>query len=190
MKVVAVHPGPVITRFELAPAPGIKGNQIINLSKDLARSLAVVSVRIVDVIPGKPYIGLEIPNENRELVSLGEILNTNQYESLSSPLALALGKNISGVPVVTDLDKMPHLLVAGTTGSGKSVALNAMILSLLYKSTASEVRMIMIDPKMLELSVYEGIPNLLSPVVTDMKEAANALRWCVAEMERRYKLMA
>ena len=189
-KVVAVHPGPVITRFELDPAPGIKGNQIINLSKDLARSLAVVSVRIVDVIPGKPYIGLEIPNENRELVTLGEILNTNQYESISSPLALALGKNISGVPVVTDLDKMPHLLVAGTTGSGKSVALNAMILSLLYKSTASEVRMIMIDPKMLELSVYEGIPNLLSPVVTDMKEAANALRWCVAEMERRYKLMA
>jgi len=190
VKVVAVHPGPVITRFELDPAPGIKGNQIINLSKDLARSLAVVSVRIVDVIPGKPYIGLEIPNENRELVTLGEILNTNQYESISSPLALALGKNISGVPVVTDLDKMPHLLVAGTTGSGKSVALNAMILSLLYKSTASEVRMIMIDPKMLELSVYEGIPNLLSPVVTDMKEAANALRWCVAEMERRYKLMA
>jgi S-DNA-T family DNA segregation ATPase FtsK/SpoIIIE len=190
VKVVAVHPGPVITRFELDPAPGIKGNQIINLSKDLARSLAVVSVRIVDVIPGKPYIGLEIPNENRELVTLGEILNTNQYESISSPLALALGKNISGIPVVTDLDKMPHLLVAGTTGSGKSVALNAMILSLLYKSTASEVRMIMIDPKMLELSVYEGIPNLLSPVVTDMKEAANALRWCVAEMERRYKLMA
>ena len=190
VRVVAVNPGPVITRFELDPAPGIKGNQIINLSKDLARSLAVVSVRIVDVIPGKPYIGLEIPNENRELVTLGEILNTNQYESISSPLALALGKNISGVPVVTDLDKMPHLLVAGTTGSGKSVALNAMILSLLYKSTASEVRMIMIDPKMLELSVYEGIPNLLSPVVTDMKEAANALRWCVAEMERRYKLMA
>jgi S-DNA-T family DNA segregation ATPase FtsK/SpoIIIE len=190
VKVVAVHPGPVITRFELDPAPGIKGSQIINLSKDLARSLAVVSVRIVDVIPGKSYIGLEIPNENRELVTLGEILNTNQYESISSPLALALGKNISGIPVVTDLGKMPHLLVAGTTGSGKSVALNAMILSLLYKSTVSEVRMIMIDPKMLELSVYEGIPNLLSPVVTDMKEAANALRWCVAEMERRYKLLA
>jgi S-DNA-T family DNA segregation ATPase FtsK/SpoIIIE len=190
VKVVAVHPGPVITRFELNPAPGIKGNQIINLSKDLARSLSVISVRIVDVIPGKPYIGLEIPNENRELVTLGEILNSNQYESISSSLALALGKNISGTPVVTALDKMPHLLVAGTTGSGKSVALNAMILSLLYKSTASDVRMIMIDPKMLELSVYEGIPNLLSPVVTDMKEAANALRWCVAEMERRYKLMA
>ncbi len=190
VKVVAVHPGPVITRFELEPAPGIKGNQIINLSKDLARSLAVVSVRIVDVIPGKSYIGLEIPNENRELVTLGEILNTSQYESVNSQLALALGKNINGIPVVTDLDKMPHLLVAGTTGSGKSVALNAMILSLLYKSTASEVRMIMIDPKMLELSVYEGIPNLLSPVVTDMKEAANALRWCVAEMEKRYKLMS
>ncbi len=190
VKVVAVHPGPVITRFELNPAPGIKGNQIINLSKDLARSLSVISVRIVDVIPGKPYIGLEIPNENRELVTLGEILNSNQYESISSSLALALGKNISGTPVVTALEKMPHLLVAGTTGSGKSVALNAMILSLLYKSTASDVRMIMIDPKMLELSVYEGIPNLLSPVVTDMKEAANALRWCVAEMERRYKVMA
>ena len=190
VKVVAVHPGPVITRFELNPAPGIKGNQIINLSKDLARSLSVISVRIVDVIPGKPYIGLEIPNENRELVTLGEILNTSQYESINSSLALALGKDISGTPIVTALDKMPHLLVAGTTGSGKSVALNAMILSLLYKSTASDVRMIMIDPKMLELSVYEGIPNLLSPVVTDMKEAANALRWCVAEMERRYKLMA
>jgi len=190
VKVVAVHPGPVITRFELNPAPGIKGSQIINLSKDLARSLSVISVRIVDVIPGKPYIGLEIPNENRELVTLGEILNSNQYESISSSLALALGKNISGTPVVTALEKMPHLLVAGTTGSGKSVALNAMILSLLYKSTASDVRMIMIDPKMLELSVYEGIPNLLSPVVTDMKESANALRWCVAEMERRYKLMA
>ena len=190
VKVVAVHPGPVITRFELNPAPGIKGSQVINLSKDLARSLSVISVRIVDVIPGKPYIGLEIPNENRELVTLGEILNSNQYESISSSLALALGKNISGTPVVTALEKMPHLLVAGTTGSGKSVALNAMILSLLYKSTASDVRMIMIDPKMLELSVYEGIPNLLSPVVTDMKEAANALRWCVAEMERRYKLMA
>jgi len=190
VEVVAVHPGPVITRFELNPAPGVKGSQIINLAKDLARSLAVVSVRIVDVIPGKPYIGLEIPNENRELVTLVEILNTREYESIKSPLALALGKDIGGKPVVTDLGKMPHLLVAGTTGSGKSVALNAMILSLLYKATASDVRMIMIDPKMLELSVYEGIPNLLVPVVTDMKEAANALRWCVAEMERRYKLMA
>ncbi|MCZ6804274.1 MAG: DNA translocase FtsK 4TM domain-containing protein [Proteobacteria bacterium] len=190
VEVVAVLPGPVITRFELDPAPGVKGSQIINLSKDLARSLAVVSVRVVDVIPGKPYIALEIPNENRELVTLGEILNTREFESIKSPLALALGNDISGKPVVTDLGKMPHLLVAGTTGSGKSVALNAMILSLLYKANASDVRMIMIDPKMLELSVYEGIPNLLAPVVTDMKEAANALRWCVAEMERRYKLMA
>ncbi len=190
VEVVAVHPGPVITRFELNPAPGVKGSQIINLSKDLARSLAVISVRVVDVIPGKPYIGLEIPNENRELVTLGEILNTKEYESVKSPMVLALGKDISGKPVVTDLGKMPHLLVAGTTGSGKSVALNAMILSLLYKATAMEVRLIMIDPKMLELSVYEGIPNLLAPVVTDMKEAANALRWCVAEMERRYKLMS
>jgi DNA segregation ATPase FtsK/SpoIIIE, S-DNA-T family len=190
VEVVAVHPGPVITRFELAPAPGVKGSRIINLAKDLARSLAVISVRVVDVIPGKPYIGLEIPNENRELVSLIEIINTTEYESIKSPMAIALGKDISGKPVVTDLGKMPHLLVAGTTGSGKSVALNAMILSLLYKSTASEVRIIMIDPKMLELSVYEGIPNLLAPVVTDMKEAANALRWCVAEMERRYKLMS
>ncbi len=190
VEVVAVHPGPVITRFELDPAPGVKGSRIINLSKDLARSLSVTSVRVVDVIPGKPYIGLEIPNENRELVSLIEILNTTEYETIKSPMALALGKDISGKPVVIDLGKMPHLLVAGTTGSGKSVALNAMILSLLYKSTASDVRMIMIDPKMLELSVYEGIPNLLAPVVTDMKEAANALRWCVAEMERRYKLMS
>jgi S-DNA-T family DNA segregation ATPase FtsK/SpoIIIE len=188
--VVAVNPGPVITRFELEPAPGVKVNQISNLAKDLARSLSVVSVRVVDVIPGKSVIGLEIPNEYRELVTLGEILNSNEYEVIESPLTLALGKDISGRPVVTELNKMPHLLVAGTTGSGKSVALNAMILSLLYKATASDVRMIMIDPKMLELSVYEGIPQLLTPVVTDMKEAANALRWCVAEMERRYKLMA
>lgn len=190
VEVAAVHPGPVITRFELTPAPGVKGSQVSNLSKDLARSLAVVSVRVVDVIPGKPYIGLEIPNENRELVTLGEILNTSEYESLKSPMVLALGKDISGNPVVTDLARMPHLLVAGTTGSGKSVTLNAMILSLLYKSTAVDVRLIMIDPKMLELSVYEDIPNLLAPVVTDMKQAANALRWCVAEMERRYKLMS
>jgi len=190
VEVVSVNPGPVITRFELDPAPGVKGSQISNLSKDLARSLAVISVRVVDVIPGKPYIGLEIPNENRELVTLGEILNTQEYDGIKSPLVLALGKDISGHAIVTDLGKMPHLLVAGTTGSGKSVALNAMILSLLYKATASDVRLIMIDPKMLELSVYEGIPNLLAPVVTDMKEAANALRWCVAEMERRYKLMA
>ena len=190
VEVVAVHPGPVITRFELQPAPGIKVSQISNLAKDLARSLSVVSVRVVDVIPGKSVIGLEIPNEYRELVTLGEILNSSEYESIPSPLLLALGKDISGKPVVTELNKMPHLLVAGTTGSGKSVALNAMILSLLYKATARNVRMIMIDPKMLELSVYEGIPHLLTPVVTDMREAANALRWCVAEMERRYRLMA
>jgi S-DNA-T family DNA segregation ATPase FtsK/SpoIIIE len=190
VNVVAVHPGPVITRFELQPAPGVKGSQIANLSKDIARSLSVISVRVVDVIPGKSVIGLEIPNENRELVTLGEILNTREYETTSSRLILALGKDISGHAVLTDLSKMPHLLVAGTTGSGKSVALNAMILSMLYKATAREVRLIMIDPKMLELSVYEGIPHLLTPVVTDMKEAANALRWCVAEMERRYKLMA
>jgi len=190
VEVVAVHPGPVITRFELLPAPGVKGSQISNLSKDLARSLSVISVRVVDVIPGKSVIGLEIPNENRELVTLGEILNTREYEIVSSPLSLCLGKDIGGAPVVVDLSKMPHLLVAGTTGSGKSVALNAMILSILYKSTARDVRMIMIDPKMLELSVYEGIPHLLAPVVTDMKEAANALRWCVAEMERRYRVMS
>ncbi len=190
VRVVAVNPGPVITRFELEPAPGIKGSQISNLSKDIARSLSVISVRVVDVIPGKSVIGLEIPNEYRELVTLGEILNTSEYDRMESPLCLALGKDISGNPVITELSKMPHLLVAGTTGSGKSVALNAMILSLLYKATARDVRMIMIDPKMLELSVYEGIPHLLTPVVTDMKEAANALRWCVAEMERRYKLMS
>lgn len=189
-EVVAVHPGPVITRFELEPAAGVKGAQIANLSKDLARSLSVVSVRVVDVIPGKSVIGIEIPNESRELVTLGEILNSKEYESVKSNMALALGKDIGGKPVVTDLSKMPHLLVAGTTGSGKSVALNAMILSILYKATARDTRLIMIDPKMLELSVYEGIPHLLAPVVTDMKEAANALRWCVAEMERRYKLMS
>jgi S-DNA-T family DNA segregation ATPase FtsK/SpoIIIE len=180
----------VLTRFELEPAPGVKGNQISNLAKDIARSLSVVSVRVVDVIPGKSVIGLEIPNEYRELVTLGEILSSHEYDVVDSPLALALGKDISGNPIVTELNRMPHLLVAGTTGSGKSVALNAMILSLLYKATASDVRMIMIDPKMLELSMYEGIPHLLTQVVTDMKEAANALRWCVAEMERRYKLMA
>ncbi len=190
VEVVAVNPGPVVTRFELEPAPGVKVSQISNLSKDLARSLSVVSVRVVDVIPGKSVIGLEIPNEYRELVTLGEILNSREYERIESPLTLTLGKDISGQPIVTELNKMPHLLVAGTTGSGKSVALNAMILSLLYKATASDVRLIMIDPKMLELSVYQGIPHLLTPVVTDMKEAANALRWCVAEMERRYKLMA
>ncbi len=188
--VVSAHPGPVITRFEIQPAAGIKGSQISSLDKDIARGLSVVSVRVVDVIPGKSVIGLEIPNRNREIVYLSEILSSGKYEALKSPLALALGKDIGGAPVVVDLQKMPHLLVAGTTGSGKSVALNAMVLSLLYKASARDVRMIMIDPKILELSVYQGIPHLLAPVVTDMKEAANALRWCVAEMERRYKVMA
>lgn len=190
VEVVSVSPGPIITRFELDPAPGIKVNKISILAKDLARSLSVVSVRIVEVIPGKSFIGLEIPNENRELVTLGEILKSKVYDDMASPLTLALGKDIGGNSVVADLSKMPHLLIAGTTGSGKSVAINAMILSLLYKATAEHVRLIMVDPKMLELSVYEGIPHLLTPVVTDMKEAANALRWCVAEMDRRYRLMA
>lgn len=188
--VVAVHPGPVITRFELQPAAGIKSAQIFNLAKDLARGLSVISVRVVEVIPGKPTIGLEIPNAIRQVVFLSEILKSEAYDRSSSPLTLALGKNISGRPMVADVARMPHLLVAGTTGSGKSVALNAMILSLLYKSTPEQVRLIMVDPKMLELAVYDGIPHLLTPVVTDMKEAANALRWCVAEMERRYRLMA
>ena len=189
-QVVAVNPGPVVTRFELQPAPGVKVSQITNLSKDLARGLSAISVRVVEVIPGKSVVGLEIPNESRELVTLGEILKSKEYDESRSPLTLALGKDIGGNPVVADLERMPHLLIAGTTGSGKSVALNAMILSLLYKATTQHTRLIMIDPKMLELSVYEGIPHLLAPVVTDMKEAANALRWCVAEMERRYRLMA
>jgi len=189
-EVVAVHPGPVVTRFELKPAAGVKSSQISHLAKDLARSLATVSVRVVEIIPGKPYVGLEIPNEVREIVALGEIVKSQAYDQLKSPLTLALGKDIGGQPMVADLARMPHLLIAGTTGSGKSVALNAMVLSLLYKSTPEHVRLIMIDPKMLELSVYEGIPHLLAPVVTDMKQAANALRWCVAEMERRYALMA
>jgi len=190
VEVVAVHPGPVITRFELQPAPGVKGAQISNLAKDLARGLSVISVRVVDVIPGKSVIGLEIPNEHRETVFLREILASEAYAKSSSALTLGLGKDISGKPVVADITRMPHLLVAGTTGSGKSVAINAMILSLLYKATPDQVRLIMVDPKMLELSVYEGIAHLLTPVVTDMKDAANALRWCVAEMERRYRLMA
>ncbi|HET7588517.1 MAG TPA: DNA translocase FtsK 4TM domain-containing protein [Gammaproteobacteria bacterium] len=190
VQVVAVNPGPVVTRFELQPAAGVKVSQISNLSKDLARALSAISVRVVEVIPGKSVVGLEIPNETRELVTLGEILRSKAYDSAAGPLTLALGKDISGHPIVAELGKMPHLLIAGTTGAGKSVAINAMILSLLYKTTAADTRLIMIDPKMLELSVYEGIPHLLAPVVTDMKEAANALRWCVAEMERRYKLMA
>ena len=190
VEVVAVHPGPVITRFELQPAAGVKGSQISNLSKDLARGLSVISVRVVDVIPGKSVIGLEIPNTKREIVYLREILAAKAYEKSNAALTLGLGKDISGRPVVADVARMPHLLVAGTTGSGKSVAVNSMILSLIYKASPDEVRMIMVDPKMLELSVYEGIPHLLAPVVTDMKEAANALRWCVAEMERRYRLMS
>ncbi len=190
VEVVSVHPGPVVTRFELDPAAGVKSSQISNLAKDLARSLSAISVRVVEVIPGKSTVGLEIPNETRELVTLGEILRSRTYEDFKSPLTLGLGKDIGGKPVVADLQRMPHLLIAGTTGSGKSVALNAMVLSLLYKCKPEEVRLIMIDPKMLELSVYEGIPHLLCPVVTDMKDAANALRWCVAEMERRYRLMA
>jgi S-DNA-T family DNA segregation ATPase FtsK/SpoIIIE len=190
VEVVAVHPGPVITRFELQPAPGVKVSRITNLAKDLARSLSTMSVRIVEVIPGKSVIGLEIPNEERELVCLSEIVKSSSYDRDPSPLTLALGKDIGGQPVVVDLARMPHLLVAGTTGSGKSVAVNAMVLSLLYKSKASDVRLIMIDPKMLELSVYEGIPHLLAPVVTDMAQASSALRWCVAEMERRYQIMS
>lgn len=189
-EVVEVHPGPVITRFEIQPAAGVKVSRVSGLSKDLARALSVRSVRIVEIIPGKSVIGLEIPNEEYETVSLREVLSSQAFDDAGSPLTLVLGKDISGIPVIADLAKMPHLLVAGTTGSGKSVAINTMILSLLYKSTATDVRMIMVDPKMLELSVYEGIPHLLTPVVTDMKEAANALRWCVAEMERRYRLMS
>jgi len=179
-----------VTRFEISPAPGVKVSQISNLSKDLARSLSVSSVRVVEVIEGKSFVGIEIPNEKRDLVTLGEILRSKTFEEFSSPLTIALGKDIAGNPIVADLQKMPHLLIAGTTGSGKSVGINAMIISLLYKSTPKDVRMILIDPKMLELSVYGGIPHLLCPVVTDMKEAANALRWCVVEMERRYKLMS
>jgi len=190
VEVVAVHPGPVITRFEMNLAPGVKASKITALSKDLARSLSVTSVLVVEVIPGKSFVGLEIPNENRELVSLSEILMSKEYDRSLSPLTLGLGKDISGHPVVADLSKMPHLLVAGTTGSGKSVCINALLMSLLYKSKPQDVRMILIDPKMLELNVYEGIPHLLAPVVVDMKEAANALRWCVGEMENRYELMA
>jgi len=190
IQVESVHPGPVITRFEITPAPGVKVSQISNLSKDLARSLSVIGVRVVEIIPGKSVMGLEIPNENREIVALSEIVQSKAFDQAASPLTLALGKDISGEAMVADLGKMPHLLVAGTTGSGKSVALNAMLLSILFKATPDDVRMILIDPKMLELNVYEGIPHLIAPVVTDMKEAANALRWCVAEMERRYRLMA
>lgn len=190
VEVVEVNPGPVITRFEIKPAPGVKVSKISNLAKDLARSLAVLSVRVVEVIPGKSVVGIEIPNEKREIVRLSEVLGSRSFSDSSSPVTLALGNDIGGNPIVTNLAKMPHLLVAGTTGSGKSVGVNAMILSVLLKASPDEVRFIMVDPKMLELSIYEGIPHLLSPVVTDMKDAANALRWCVAEMERRYRLMA
>ncbi len=190
IEVVSVQPGPVVTRFEIQPAPGIKASRISGLAKDLARSLAVVSVRVVEVIPGKSVMGIEIPNSHREIVRLSEVISSELYDQAKSPLTMALGHDISGEPVVADLAKMPHLLVAGTTGSGKSVGVNSMLLSLLYKSTPKEVRLILVDPKMLELSVYDGIPHLLTPVITDMKDASNGLRWCVGEMERRYKLMS
>jgi S-DNA-T family DNA segregation ATPase FtsK/SpoIIIE len=189
-EVKAVYPGPVITRFEIQPAAGVKVSRISNLAKDLARSLAVISVRVVEVIPGKSVVGIEIPNEDREIVNFREVLASRAFEDAKSPLTLALGHDIAGQPIVADLAKMPHLLVAGTTGAGKSVGVNAMLVSLLYKSSPAEVRLLLVDPKMLELSVYDGIPHLLTPVITDMKDAANGLRWCVAEMERRYKLMA
>jgi len=190
VKVLTAYPGPVVTRFEIEPAVGVKGSQIINLVRDLARALSVLSIRVVETIPGKSYMGLEIPNPKRQMVRLSEIVSSQVYADMGSPLTLALGKDIAGNPVVADLARMPHLLVAGTTGSGKSVAINAMILSLVYKAPPSQVRLILVDPKMLELSVYEGIPHLLAPVVTDMRQAANALNWCVGEMERRYKLMS
>ena len=189
-EVVSVLPGPVVTRFEIQPAPGIKASRISNLDKDLARSLAVVSVRVVEVIPGKTVMGIEIPNEDREMIRLSQVLSSAAFDDSKSPLTLALGHDIAGEPVTADLARMPHLLVAGTTGSGKSVGVNVMLLSLLFKSSPKDVRLILVDPKMLELSVYEGIPHLLTPVVTDMNDAANALRWAVGEMERRYKLMA
>jgi len=188
--VVAAYPGPVITRYEIEPATGVKGSQVVNLSKDLARALSLTSLRVVETIPGKNLMGLELPNPRRQGVRLSEILGSQVYAANTSALTLALGKDIAGNPMVADLAKMPHLLVAGTTGSGKSVGINAMILSLLYKADPSQVRLIMIDPKMLEMSVYEGIPHLLAPVVTDMRQAGNALNWCVAEMERRYRLMS
>ncbi len=189
-KVVSVIPGPVVTRFEIQPAPGTKASRITNIAQDIARSLSVSRVRVVEVIPGKPFVGIEIPNTNRKMVRLTEILSSDKFNNAKSPLSMALGHDISGKPIVVDLAKMPHLLVAGTTGSGKSVGINAMLLSLLFKSDPENVRLIMIDPKMLELSVYEGIPHLLTPVITDMTDASNGLRWCVAEMDRRYKLMS
>ncbi|NDV12388.1 DNA translocase FtsK [Crenobacter caeni] len=190
VKVVAAYPGPVITRYEIEPAVGVKGAQIVNLMKDLARALSLVSIRVVETIPGKTHMGLELPNPKRQIVRLSEIVGSGLYQNNASKLTMAMGKDIAGQPVIADLAKMPHMLVAGTTGSGKSVAINAMILSILYKATPKEVRLIMVDPKMLELSIYEDIPHLLAPVVTDMKHAANALNWCVAEMEKRYRLMS
>ena len=190
VRVVAASPGPVITRYEIEPATGVKGSQVVNLAKDLARSLSLVSIRVVEIIPGKTTMALELPNAKRQMIRLAEILGSQVYHDATSPLTMGMGKDIIGAPLVADLAKMPHCLVAGTTGSGKSVGINAMILSLLYKAEARDVRLILIDPKMLEMSVYEGIPHLLCPVVTDMKQAANALNWCVGEMERRYKLMS
>ena len=190
VKVVAAYPGPVITRYEIEPAVGVKGSQITNLVKDLARALSVVSIRLVETIPGKAYMALELPNPKRQMVHLSEILGSKVYADMGSVLTIAMGKDISGKPVVADLARMPHVLVAGTTGSGKSVAINAMILSLLYKTTPQQVRLLLIDPKMLELSMYEGIPHLLAPVVTDMRQAASGLNWCVQEMDRRYRIMS
>jgi S-DNA-T family DNA segregation ATPase FtsK/SpoIIIE len=190
VKVVAAYPGPVITRYEIEPAVGVKGSQITNLVKDLARALSVVSIRLVETIPGKAFMALELPNPKRQMVHLSEILGSQVYADMGSMLTMAMGKDISGKPIVADLGKMPHVLVAGTTGSGKSVGINAMILSILYKATPQQVRMLLIDPKMLELSVYEGIPHLLAPVVTDMRQAASGLNWCVQEMDKRYKLMS
>ncbi len=190
VKVLAALPGPVITRYEIEPAVGVKGAQIVNLARDLARALAMVSIRVVETVPGKSCMALELPNPRRQMVKLSEIISSGPYNDMASPLTVCLGKDISGQPVVADLARTPHLLVAGTTGSGKSVGINAMILSMLYKAEPDQVRMIMVDPKMLELSIYEGIPHLLAPVVTDMKQAANALHWCVTEMEKRYKLMS
>ena len=190
VKVVAAYPGPVVTRYEIDPAVGVKGSQITSLVRDLARALSVVSLRVVETIPGKSYMALELPNPNRQMVRLSEILSSQDYADMNSSLTMAMGKGISGKPVVADLGKMPHVLVAGTTGSGKSVAINAMILSLLYKATPQQVRLLLVDPKMLELSVYEGIPHLLAPVVTDMRQAASVLNWCVQEMDKRYRLMS
>jgi DNA segregation ATPase FtsK/SpoIIIE, S-DNA-T family len=187
---VLAQPGPVITRYEIEPATGVKGSQIVNLAKDLARSLSLISIRVVETIPGKNYMALELPNAKRQSIRLSEILGSQVYNEAKSMLTMGLGKDIIGNPIVADLAKMPHVLVAGTTGSGKSVGINAMILSLLYKAEARDVRLLMIDPKMLEMSVYEGIPHLLAPVVTDMRQAAHGLNWCVGEMERRYKLMS